>query len=144
MEPLPHTYSVAVTANPDDALSVTTEDIPELVVSPPPQFGGSGDQWSPEDLLVASLASCFVLSFRAIAKVNQFGWSDLRVQASGELHKVDRKTRFTSMTIRARLTIDAGEGREKAERFLQKAEDSCFISNSLNCDIHLESEIVSA
>jgi hypothetical protein len=33
----------------------------------PREFDGRGNQWSPESLLAAALADCFVLSFRAVA-----------------------------------------------------------------------------
>jgi peroxiredoxin-like protein len=143
MEQLPHTYNVEVSAKPDNAVSIVATDLPALAAAPPRQFGGPGDQWSPEDLLMASLASCFVLSFRAVANMNQLNWTDLKVEASGELDKVERVTRFTRVTISAYLIVGAEEDAGKAERFLQKAEASCFISNTLNCEIHLESEVSS-
>ncbi|GAB3269526.1 OsmC family protein [Parahaliea aestuarii] len=144
MDEFPHTYSVAVSADPDDAVRITAEGLPGLAAAPPRQFGGSGEQWSPEDLLMASLASCFVLSFRAIAGMNNLEWSELKVEASGELDKVERITKFTRVTIDARLAVGAEEDSAKAERLLQKAEAACFISNSLNCEVHLQSEIFGA
>ena len=35
--------------------------------SAPPEFGGLDGRWTPEDLLLAALASCFTTTFRAIA-----------------------------------------------------------------------------
>ena len=141
MEQLPHTYNATVSASPDDAVDITAEGLPGLRAAPPRQFGGPGGVWSPEDLLMASLSSCFVLSFRAIAKINKLDWSALEVTANGELDKVERVMKFTRVQITARLQVAAEVDRDKAERFLQKAEASCFVSNTLNCEIHLDCEI---
>ena len=141
MEQLPHTYSASVSAGPDGAVDITADGLPGLRAAPPRQFGGPGDVWSPEDLLMASLSSCFVLSFRAIAKLNKLDWSALEVTANGELDKVERVMKFTRVRLTAYLKVGADIDREKAERLLKKAEASCFVSNTLNCETHLVSQI---
>ncbi len=141
MEQLPHTYSASVAAKPEGAVQVSAAGVPTFDAAPPPQFGGPGDQWSPEDLLMASLSSCMVLSFRAIAGMNKLDWSDLQVVADGELDKVERYMKFTSVSVTAKLVIGAEEDLEKAEKLLHKAEASCFISNSLNCERALSCEV---
>lgn len=141
MEQLPHTYSASVSAKPEAAVTISVDGLADIMAAPPRQFGGPGDKWSPEDLLMASLSSCFVLSFRAIANMNKFDWSSLEVTAAGELDKVERVTQFTRVQLKASLKVGADVDREKAEHFLQKAEASCFISNTLNCEIQLDSEI---
>ena len=144
MQQLPHSYSTSVSADPQQPVSITAEGLPGLSAAPPSQFGGPGDVWSPEELLMASLSSCFVLSFRAIASMSKLDWSALDVTADGELDKVDRVMKFTRVQLTARLKVGPGVDRSKAEDCLQKAEASCFISNTLNCDIHLDCDIADA
>lgn len=144
MEDLPHTYTASVNARPDNPVAIAGEGLPTLQAAPPAQFGGPGNEWSPEELLMASVSSCMVLSFRAIAKMNKLEWSDLQVDASGELDKVERAMKFTGVKLAARLTVASEADVAKAERLLHKAEETCFVSNSLNCSSELSCEVTVA
>jgi len=112
-----------------------------LVSGPPTEFGGSGNEWSPEDLLVAAVADCFTLSFKAIAAASRFSWTALQCDVTGTLDKVDRGMQFTEMKILANLTIPADADSNRAERLLEKAENACFITNSLNFEATLEIQV---
>ena len=63
MKPLPHEYDVTVTLDGGRPAEVRSLGLPTLVSAPPPEFGGPGNLWSPETLLVASVADCFVQTF---------------------------------------------------------------------------------
>jgi len=141
MKGLPHYYKVKVVGFPENNLHVFSGDLPVLEVAPPKEFGGAGDQWSPEELLMASVANCVVLSFRAIAKASRLGWLSIECESQGELNKVDQKMQFTRINIKAKLVISSAESAGKAEKLLNKAEETCFISNSLSAQTHLECEI---
>lgn len=143
MEQLPHTYTVSVSGLPQNNLSVTCGELSPMEIAPPMQFDGPGDQWSPEDLLMASISGCLVLSFRAIAKASRLEWISIQCESSGKLDKVERKILFTEVTTKAILTVPAGTSTETAEKLLHKAEQSCFITNSMNSENHFECEIVS-
>ena len=143
MQALPHEYNVQAKAQAESNLQVHVTNLTDLTVAPPAQFGGPGDQWSPEDLLMASVVSCFILSFRAIARASNLSWESLECNAQGELNKLAGKTQFTKINIKAKLVIAAGENFEKAERLLNKAEESCLVTNSLNTESHLECEVTS-
>lgn len=138
MKPFPHQYSVSVEANPNDFLQTRGNNTAVLEVAPPVEFGGPGDQWSPEELLMAAIADCLVLSFRAIAKASGFEWSAIECSSEGVLDKVERVVKFTKVSTRVELTIPAGSDPETAEKLLLKAEQTCFVSNSLNCENHLQ------
>ena len=144
MKELPHRYTVKIEGVPDSILSVYSEDLPKLQVAPPIEFDGPGDRWSPEELLMASISSCFVLSFAAIARASKLEWLGIECETSGELDKLDRKIQFTKVSTKAVLTIPASQGRDNAERLLNKAEQNCLVSNSLACPSHLECEILIA
>ncbi len=49
----------------------------------PPEFGGLEGRWTPEDLLLGAVASCFTTTFRVIAEYAKFEYSDLEVEAEG-------------------------------------------------------------
>ena len=138
MQALPHQYQVKATGKSDNSLTVSVANLPDLAVAPPSQFGGPGDKWSPEDLLMASISSCFVLSFRAIARASKLTWISIECHSEGTLDRVDGKTQFTKVVTKANLVIAENENIEKAELFLHKADKSCLVSNSLTTETALE------
>ena len=142
MQELPHHYRVNASAEADGNVIIKADDLPEIVTAPPAEFGGPGDQWSPETLLVGAIADCFVLTFRAIARASKLEWSALECSAEGVLERVERVTRFTAVTVRARLTVPAGTDSDKAQRLLQKSEDACLVTRSMLAESHLEAEII--
>ena len=141
MTDLPHHYAVRASAHPEGDVALAAEKLPTIASAPPAEFGGPGDRWSPESLLVAAVANCFVLSFRAIAQASKIAWTSLEAEATGTLDRVEKATRFTRMDVRATLRIPAGVDVARAERVLQRAEQTCFISNSLVCERHLQATV---
>ena len=144
MQDFPHHYRVDAEARTEGTVALKSDGMPQLVSAPPAEFGGPGDQWSPEHLLVASVADCFILTFRAIARASKLEWDALEASADGVLERVERVTKFTSVTVKATLTVPAGTDQEKARRLLQKAEDACLITNSMTAETHLEADIITA
>jgi peroxiredoxin-like protein len=142
MNPYPHHYEVRAAGKTDDGVEISSEQLQPLHTAPPAQFGGPGDQWSPETLLVAAAADCFILTFRAIARASNLAWSDLTCDADGKLDRVDGITRFTALTLHARLVLPADADVDRARRLLDKAEKACLITNSLAVPASLKSEVL--
>ena len=90
---------------------------------------------------MASIASCFILSCRAIAKASKFSWLSIQCYCTGTLERVDGKTRFTKVMTKASLLIPATETIENAERLLHKAEQSCLVVNSLSSESELTCKV---
>ncbi len=141
MQNLPHHYYVSAAADPESAVQLRSTGLPDLESAAPAEFGGPGDKWSPESLLVASVADCFMLSFKAIARASKFSWISLTCSVEGTLDQVERLTQFTTFDVKASLTIPADMNEEKAMRLLDKAEHSCLITNSLKADSHLSASV---
>jgi organic hydroperoxide reductase OsmC/OhrA len=141
MHPYPHTYIAAAGGRPEGAVPLTSPGLPEITTAPPPEFGGPGDVWSPETLLCASLADCFVLSFRAIARASRFEWNALECRVEGVLERVAGVTRFTKYTTFASLEVPPGTAAETARKLLEKAEHVCLISNSMNGERSLVADV---
>ena len=127
----PHRYSVAAVANQEGDVALESERLPPLASAPPAEFGGPGDRWSPETLLVAAVADCFVLTFRAIAQASKLPWSALRCDVEGVLDRIERITQFTEFRTSVSLRVPPGTNRQQAERLLRRAEETCLITNSL-------------
>jgi peroxiredoxin-like protein len=97
----------------------------------PPQFGGLEGRWTPEDLLMSALASCFTTTFHAVAGYSKFEYTDLAVEAEGTVSKTDSGYSFSEIVIRPSLTIPNEEQRERAISLLQKAKALCLVSRAL-------------
>jgi organic hydroperoxide reductase OsmC/OhrA len=142
MQPFPHHYLVNAAVRPDGDVPLSTEGVRVIESAPPREFGGPGNQWSPEGLLTASVADCFVLGFRAIAAASKYAWLSLEAQTRGTLDRVDGKMRFTRFETHAKLHVPPGADVERAKKLLEKAEHTCLVANSLNSERHLTVEVV--
>jgi peroxiredoxin-like protein len=141
MHDYPHHYKVAAAAEPDGDVSLTGDGLESIPSAPPLQFGGPGDKWSPETLLVASVADCLILTFRAIARASKHSWISLKCEVEGTLQRRDGKTRFTDFVVHATLVVPQDTNEARAQRLLEKAEESCLITNSLSSATHLEATV---
>lgn len=141
MQQLPHRYTVSAQAGTNSNVELSGEGLPNIESAPPAEFGGPGNLWSPESLLVAAIADCFVLSFTAIARASKFEWTSLTCRVEGVLDRVESVTRFTEFSVHAELDAPAGSDERMAKRLLEKAERSCLITNSLNSDVHLQANV---
>ena len=144
MQDFPHHYLVSANAEAEGNVALKADDMPQLVSASPAEFGGPGDQWSPEHLLVASVGDCFILTFRAIARASKLEWNTLEVNTEGVLDRVDRVTQFTGFTVRASLRVPAGTDEDKARKLLEKSESACLVTASLKAPCHLEADIIAA
>ncbi|MDA0681230.1 MAG: OsmC family protein [Proteobacteria bacterium] len=137
MHQLPHHYAVKASAGSDTPVRLTAEGLAPIESAAPVEFDGPGDLWSPESLLVAAVADCFILSFRAIARASRLNWSDLSCGVEGLLDKTESGLRFTNFAISAVLTIPSPDDSDRAEKLLHKAEHACLITNSLTAKSEL-------
>ena len=144
MQDLPHHYHVAASAEGAANVTLSADGLPDLETAGPPEFGGPGDVWSPETLLVGSVANCFILSFRAIARTAKLEWLTLTCEAEGELDMIEKLTQFIGFKVSARLTVPAGTSETKAHTILEKAEKYCLITNSMKANSHLQAEVIVA
>ncbi len=121
---------------------VESPGLPLLTTAPPKEFDGPGDVWSPETLLMAAIADCYILTFRGIARAAKFDWVELKCVVEGVLERVDRVTRFSSYTTTATLTVKSGADHAKGEELLERAERLCLVNNSLLGDRRLVASVV--
>ena len=105
MQNPPHHYSVPATASFEGNVDLTSAGLTRIDSAPPSEFGGLGDRWSPETLLVAAVADCFVLSFKAIARASKMDWVLLNYDVDGVLDRADKLTQFTEFRLRVVLDV---------------------------------------
>lgn len=119
--------------------SVKPEEITlPVFFNAPPEFGGEAGHWTPEHMLMAAAASCYVATFSAIAQNSKFEFLDLEVAVEGMMVKEDMGWRFAQVLLRPKLAIADASREERGLRLLQKAERSCLIARSLSARISLD------
>ena len=142
MKPLPHRYAVLLGGGAEEGYAaLAAAGLPSLPSAPPPEFDGPGDAWSPEQLLLAAVGSCFHFSLRAIARASRLDFISLELAVEGTVDRRDGALRFTEVVLRPRLLIPAGTDQERARRVLERAEKTCLVSRSLSSPIRLEPDI---
>jgi organic hydroperoxide reductase OsmC/OhrA len=115
---------------------------PAIEASGAPQYKGDPAKVNPEELFLASLASCQMLSYLALAGragIDVLAYED---HAQATLAIADKKMRVTEVALRPRITIAPGSDEAKARALVESAHDVCFIANSVNCRVHAEAEVV--
>ena len=142
MHPYPHLYKVSASGSATGSITVSATGLPTLETAPPPEFDGPGGVWSPETLLCASVADCFILTFRAVSRAARLEWSKLECQVDGTLERIEGVSMFSRFITRAELTVPAGTDVTKARSLLEKAEHGCLIANSLRGDRTLEATVI--
>ena len=115
---------------------------PDLPGSADPIFRGDADVYNPEDLFVASLSSCHLLTYLALcprSKISVIAYED---NASGTLVlRPDGGGSFESVTLRPSVTIAAGGDEKRAMELHETAHGLCFIAASVSVPVHLEPQI---
>lgn len=141
MQDLPHHYRVSAAMRAEGFVELSSPGLATLESAPPAEYGGPGDKWSPETLLVAAVADCFVLTFKAIARASKLDWTSVTCDVEGVLDREDKVTRFVKFNIRAELEVPAGTEESRAHRLLEKAEQNCLITRSLTASANLEVKV---
>jgi organic hydroperoxide reductase OsmC/OhrA len=141
MKPLPHTYTVTVAGGPSGYAALSASGVPAVSTAPPLEFDGPGDAWSPEQLFLGAVATCFLFTLRSVGQASRIAFVALDLTVDGTVDKQDGITRFTEIVLRPRLSLPPGEERERALRLLDKSKRACLVTASLAAPIRLEPEI---
>jgi organic hydroperoxide reductase OsmC/OhrA len=115
---------------------------PELTGSADPMFKGDANVYNPEDLFVAALSSCHLLSYLALCartKINVIAYED---NASGVLKLLPNGGGiFESVTLRPVVTLAPGSDEKRALELHETAQDLCFIAASVKIPVLHEPQI---
>lgn len=149
--PRTHTYDLTVTwTGANDAGTVnyraygrdheiTATGPAPLRGSADPVFRGDAARWNPEQLLVASIAQCHLLSYLSVCALGGVvvtGYVDDAVGTMAESGAGGGA--FTDVLLRPRVTVAAAEMVERAAALHEDAHELCFIANSVNFPVRHE------
>ena len=104
-------------------------------------FHGDADRWNPEELLIAALSQCHLLSYLHVAASNGVVVTDYADDATGVMEQTaDGGGHFTGVTLRPVVTISAGDP-DLALSLHHEASLKCFIANSMNFPVAHEPRV---
>ena len=120
--------------------SVTVEVAgkPALLGSSDRPFRGDPTRWNPEDLLLAALSQCHLLSYLHACVVRGVVVTAYRDEASGVLVVNGRAGAFREVALRPQVMVADGAMVEAAIDAHHDAHEWCFIANSVNFPVHVE------
>jgi peroxiredoxin-like protein len=131
-----HQYRVhALSAGSRRGVVGAEKVLPAISFSAPPEFLGEAGRWTPEHLLVASVAACFMSTFSGIAESSRFEFAWFSLDAEGLLANEGGAWHFTEIKLSPDVAVLKETDRDRALRLLEKAEKSCLIARSLQCKI---------
>jgi peroxiredoxin-like protein len=137
-----HTYRVVAWWASGKTGLVKSDSAPNAIhFTTPPQFGGIEGRWSPEDLLLSAVASCFTSTFHSLAERSSFHFTDLEVEVQGCVNKSESGYMFNEIVVRPRVTLSTDEDRAHAERLMEKAKRLCLVSRALAVEQKFEPRV---
>ena len=120
---------------------VRVETKPDLLGSADRVFRGDARRYNPEELLVAALSSCHMLSYLHLCAVRGIIVEDYKDEAEGVMAESDDGSgRFTSVLLHPVVTISRGDP-NVARELHEDAHRMCFIANSVNFPVRHEAKI---
>jgi len=114
-----------------------------IAASSDPYFRGDAARYNPEELLVASLSSCHMLSYLHLCAVNGVVVTAYEDEATGLMPEDDISARVTEVTLRPRVTVTVESDAARALHLHEEASKLCFIARSVNFPVRHEPVISS-
>ncbi|TMK70903.1 MAG: OsmC family protein [Actinobacteria bacterium] len=121
---------------------LTSDGKAPLEAAIPAEFrGGTPGMWSPEDLLVAAVTSCYVVTLRGVAEHRGLAILGLNVEGVGHVtRRAEGRIGFVVIELRVDLTVDPASI-EQAERAARAAKQRCLVGHALDVPIELELQV---
>jgi organic hydroperoxide reductase OsmC/OhrA len=115
---------------------VTIDGKPELRMSADASFRGDATMYNPEDLFLASISGCHMLSYLALCARRGVSVIEYEDYSSGILRLEGGGGSFEQVTIAPVVTIADGRHAALAAELHDRAAECCFIANSCRVPIH--------
>ena len=117
--------------------TIIVDNKPDILGSADPAFRGDKTKHNPEDFLVAALSSCHMLSYLHLCAVSGVIVTDYIDNATGiMIDTLNGSGHFSEVTLHPIVTVAESSMTEKANELHKKANELCFIANSVNFPVH--------
>src|ERR1700712_1019643 len=101
---------------------------PDLLASADKPFRGDPARWNPEELLVASLSECHLLSFLHVAVTHGVVVTGYRDEATGTMEQAGIGGRFTEVVLRPEVELADPEDAALLAQLHEEAHAACFVA----------------
>ena len=116
---------------------IIVENKIEILGSSDPAFRGDKTKHNPEDLLLASISSCHMLWYLHLCATAEIIVTDYIDNATGIMVETSNGGgKFTEVTLNPLITISDILMTEKAIELHNRANELCFVANSLNFPVY--------
>lgn len=133
-----HRYGVRTEWQEGRQVTLAAPGKPILDVALPSDFkNGVPGVWSPEELLIASLATCFELTMIAVAEYRDVPLHSIRVDATGHVERKDHLYKLILLELDVHADTEAGREHD-VERIAAMANEGCVVGNALDVPVRLE------
>ncbi len=126
----------------DRTHTVTFEGGSKIQTSSAATYLGNAALPNPEELLIAAVSSCFMLTFLAIAAKSKFIIDQYQDQATGILDKnPEGKLAITHIELNPKINFGGNKKPDDKtlQQMLQKSHAHCFITNSVKAEVKINS-----
>jgi len=101
----------------------------------PIEFGGMEGRWTPEELLLAAVASCFTTTLGTIAGKARVELTDLQVEASASVRRSPAGYAIDAIELRPSVRIASSADGERVLELMRRAESLCLVARSLGVPV---------
>ena len=128
----------------DRTVTLTIAGKPDITASSDKPFRGDSTKWNPEDLLLAALSECHLLSSLHACVQAGVVVVDYEDEATGVMVEDGLGGgAFREVTLRPRVVVADASMHEAAAAAHHQAHEWCFIANSVNFPVHHEAFVTS-
>jgi organic hydroperoxide reductase OsmC/OhrA len=117
---------------------------PALRVATPPEFGGPTDAWSPLELFVASIGSCYMSTFLTLAGKRNISVRTFEVDAKGNVDSTPDGLRFKNVDVTISATVDDEIMVKKVLATRETIHRLCPVAGGLDFPVGLEMNVTVA
>lgn len=125
----------------DRSVTLSIEGKPDLAASADRPFRGDRAKWNPEDLLLAALSECHLLSYLHACVEAGVVVRSYVDDATGTMVQEGSGGAFTEVVLHPRVVVAEASMIEAAEAAHAQANAWCFIANSVNFPVRHEATV---
>ncbi|HEX9745125.1 MAG TPA: OsmC family protein [bacterium] len=136
-----HTFNTSLEWTGDRNWIARVSTCDEISCSPPKVFRGEEGNWTPEDLMLASVTGCLLSTFVGYAERKHLEVVSYEAVADGILEHDGTNYRFTKITVKPKIGVKSEADIETAKQYAHRAHDLCFMAYSVKADVIIEPEV---
>lgn len=139
-----HTFVTTMEWQGGERTLERTEGRPPLEVSSPVVFGGEAGRWTPEDMLVAAVESCVLLTTLYFVQKNKIGLKTWTSRSAGDMAKTPEGLRFQRIEVNIAARVATAEDVEKLRKAVTLAEKYCPLSAAVRFPVEVKLEVTAS